>query len=98
MAPIRPVPFPDPSVNGPDTIGKAIRAARTQAGLKVVDAAMLTGVAIQTLVDIEAGRPGVGLGKVLQVADGLGVSLFAVPVSVRALVRHQLAQLLASGK
>ena len=66
-------------IDSPKIIGKAIRLARKKAGLRVVDTAMLCRMAVQTYVDIEAGRPGVGIGKILRVADGFGVSLFVVP-------------------
>lgn len=86
--------FPtDPCVNSPTTLGAAIRAARTQAGMRQEDAALSIGVALQTLVDIEAGRPGVSIGKILQVAQGLGVSLLVVPQSRRDAARRRLVDL-----
>ncbi|MDX8128075.1 helix-turn-helix domain-containing protein [Methylomonas sp. OY6] len=86
--------FPtDPCVNSPTTLGAAIRAARTQAGMRQEDAALSIGVALQTLVDIEAGKPGVSIGKILQVAQGLGVSLLVVPQSRRDAARRRLADL-----
>ena len=75
-----PTAFPgDPCIDNPATLGAAIRAARTQAGLRQVDAASSIGVALQTLIDIETGQPGVSIGKILQVARGLGVTLFVLP-------------------
>jgi len=86
--------FPtDPCVNSPTTLGAAIRAARTQAGMRQEDAALSIGVALQTLVDIEAGKPGVSIGKILQVAQGLGVSLLVVPQSRRDAARRRLVDL-----
>ncbi len=52
---------------------------------------MLSGVALQTFVDIEAGSAGVGIGKVLQVANALGVSFFVIPAAKRDRLRQQIA-------
>lgn len=71
-------------------LGQAIRAARTQAGLPMTNAAMAAGVSLQTLVDVEAGKPTVGIGKLLQIADALGVSLFVAPAAQREDIRGQL--------
>jgi transcriptional regulator with XRE-family HTH domain len=92
MKAIKPLDFPsDPLITGTDVMGANIKAARTQAGMRIVDAALLSGVSLQTMVDIEAGRPGVGIGKLLQVADTVGLSLFAVPAQERNVVRDLLA-------
>ncbi|MBV0882033.1 helix-turn-helix transcriptional regulator [Noviherbaspirillum sp. L7-7A] len=57
--------------------------------MTVSDAALVANVSIQTLVDVEAGRPGVSIGKILQIADALGVSLFvALAVQREALRSH----------
>lgn len=78
-------------IDSPKDLGVAIRLARKNAGLRIVDAAMLCGVATQTFVDIEAGRPGVGIGKLMHVANFLGVALFAVPSRERNLVKNLIA-------
>jgi transcriptional regulator with XRE-family HTH domain len=94
MKRVIPTSFPDdPYLDSPATLGAAIRAARTQAGLRQEDAALSTGVALQTLVDIEAGKAGVSIGKILQVARSLGVSLLVVPNSQRDVARRRLADL-----
>ncbi len=80
----------DPLVSTASDIGQAIKAARTQANLRIVDAALLSGVALQTFVDIEAGSGGVSIGKILQVANAVGVSLLAVPAASRDRIRHQI--------
>ncbi len=85
--------FPaNPHVSGSDVIAKAIRAARTQAGLRLIDAAGLAGVSNQTLVAIEAGSPGVSIGKILQVADALGVSLFVAPAGDRERIKKLIVK------
>jgi len=86
--------FPaDPCIDSPAILGAAIRAARTQAGLRQEDAALSIGIALQTLVDIEAGKPGVSIGKILQVAQGVGVSLLVIPQAQRDVARRRLADL-----
>jgi transcriptional regulator with XRE-family HTH domain len=85
--------FPDPLIKAAADLGQAIRAARTQSGLRLQDAALALGMAVQTLVDIEAGAPGVSLGKILQAAHGLGVDLFVVPRSHRDLAERRLSDL-----
>ncbi len=95
MRKVIPQPFPEPRVPAPSDVGAAVRAARTQAKLSLRDAAQLLGVALQTLSDIERGKPGVGLGKVLQVAEGLGLDFFALPRRHRSVVEQRLADLRA---
>ena len=91
MRTVKPVSFPaDPFVNSVDVLARAIRAARTQAGVTMADAALVANVSIQTLVDVEAGRPGVSIGKLLQIADALGVSLFVAPAAQREALRSQI--------
>jgi transcriptional regulator with XRE-family HTH domain len=86
--------FPtDPYLDSAITLGAAIRSARTQAGLRQEDAALSIGVALQTLVDIEAGKPGVSIGKILQVAHSLGVSLLVIPQAQRDAARRYLTDL-----
>ncbi len=95
MKRVVPTPFPsDPFLDNPVILGSAIRSARTQAGIRLEDAAMTIGVSLQTLVDIEAGKPGVSIGKILQVANGLGVSLFVIPQNQREIARRRLIDLI----
>lgn len=75
-----PTPFPnDPLVRSPAVLGAAVRAARTSAGLRLQDAAELLGVAKQTLQDLETGKPGVSIGRAIEMAAGLGATLLVVP-------------------
>ena len=71
-------------------LGIAVRAARTQAGLTLADAALTLGVAKQTLSNLELGKPSVGLGLALEIATGLGVAIFMVPASAREQTRMRL--------
>jgi transcriptional regulator with XRE-family HTH domain len=91
MRTVQPVSFPaDPFVSSVDVLARAIRAARTQARVTVTDAALVANVSIQTLVDVEAGRPGVSIGKILQIADALGVSLFVALAAQRESLRSHI--------
>jgi len=93
MRKITPTPFPvDPLVNDVAVLGAAVRAARTAANLRLVDAASLIGVARQTLNDLENGKPSVSFGNVLKIADGLGVALFCVPAAARERMRRRLTE------
>lgn len=90
MRSVRPTSFPDdPFVDSMAVLGQAIRAARTHAGLPMTSAAMAARVSVQTLVDVEAGKPTVSIGKLLQIADALGVSLFVAPAAQREEIRSQ---------
>jgi DNA-binding XRE family transcriptional regulator len=84
--------FPgNPQVLSPETLGTAIRACRTEQGLTIEQAALTIGVAKQTLSDIEAGKPTVGLGIALRVAAELGVSVFVA----RTRDLHRISPILA---
>jgi transcriptional regulator with XRE-family HTH domain len=83
-----PLPFPtEPLLQEPAEFGAAIRAARTRAGLTLVDAALSLGMTKQTLGDLERGKPTVAFGTALRVASQLGVSLFMAPSEIRERVR-----------
>jgi DNA-binding XRE family transcriptional regulator len=91
MRTVTPKPFPsDPELRSTEQLGVAVRAARTQAGMTLADAALTLGVAKQTLSDLEHGKPSVGLGLALEIAAGLGVALFIVPASAREQTRMRL--------
>lgn len=88
MKRVIPLPFPaEPSLKEPADFGAAVRAARTRAGLTLVDAALSLGITKQTLSDLERGKPTVAFGTALRVASQLGVSLFMVPSEIRERVR-----------
>ncbi len=88
MKRVVPLPFPaEPTVHGPADLGAALRAARTRAGLSLVEAALSLGLTKQTLHDLERGKATVAIGTVLRVASQLGVSLFMAPSEIRERVR-----------
>ena len=59
----------------PELLGKYVKAKRTQSGLRLEDAALICGVAKETLSKIENARDGVRFDSVLQVCKMLGVEL-----------------------
>jgi transcriptional regulator with XRE-family HTH domain len=61
------------------SIGSVIRATRKAAGLTLVDAAALIGIAKQTLGDLERGRSSVGIHIVLKVLNDLGLEILVAP-------------------
>jgi y4mF family transcriptional regulator len=56
-------------------IGNIIRATRKAQGLRQDELAGAAGVGIRFVVDLEAGKPTVQLGKALQVLQALGCAL-----------------------
>ncbi|MBU0654341.1 MAG: helix-turn-helix domain-containing protein [Gammaproteobacteria bacterium] len=73
---------PTPTQDGPMSmklLGQYVRARRTQAGLRIDDAALLCGVAKDTLSRIETGRTTVQVSSVLQVLQQLGINLKVEP-------------------
>lgn len=57
----------------PAEIGKIVRQARKDAGLRQAQAAALCGVGTRFLSDLENGKPTLHLGKVLKVLHGFGL-------------------------
>lgn len=79
------LPHPDsPFIDDCQAFGRFVRAARTQSGMTLEDAALAVGVAKQTLQDLETGKPGVGLGLALRIAQALGIAVFASPAQDKA--------------
>lgn len=60
-------------------LGEAIKAKRTQSGLRLEDAAALCGVAKQTLMKIEHGHPTSQLQSILQICSALGIKIHIAP-------------------
>lgn len=88
---ITPHAFPaSPEAGSLTAFGAFIRAQRTQAGLRIDDAAALCGVSVELLSDLEGGRRAVGLDKVLQVTRQLGLALLVVPRTELPQVLHRI--------
>ena len=59
----------------PAEIGDIVRATRKAAGLRQDELAGAAGVGLRFIVDLEAGKPTIQLGKTLQVLAALGCSI-----------------------
>lgn len=77
-------------------LGTLIRAMRKSVDMRIDDLAATSGLSKQFVNDVELGKPGVQLGKVLQVLQELGVHMYIdVPDSVNdqlAYARNQIAK------
>jgi HTH-type transcriptional regulator/antitoxin HipB len=62
-------------VHSTKDIGKAIRAKRKSDGLTQIDAAALCGVGARFLGELERGKESAQVGKVIRIAQGLGLEL-----------------------
>lgn len=60
-------------------IGLQVRAQRLKQGLRIDDAAALTGVSVDLLSRLENGHGGVGTDKLLTVLDSLGLAVVLLP-------------------
>lgn len=71
-----------PSIQTPQQLGSALRAARKQLGLTQPQLALAAGVGVRFIVELEAGKPTVRLENVLRVIDALGgeVQVSGLPV------------------
>ena len=73
VKPTQPPPFNEPITL--KTIGKFIKARRTQQGLSTNDCAMLCNISAHTLNKIENGFEGVRLNTLLQIMEALGMEM-----------------------
>jgi transcriptional regulator with XRE-family HTH domain len=73
VKPPHPPPFQEPITL--KTIGKFIKARRTQQGLNTNDCAMLCGISAYTLNKIENSFEGVKLMTLLQIMEALGMEM-----------------------
>ena len=55
------------------SIGQMVRRVRKRAGLRQDELAGAAGVGIRFIVDLEAGKPTLQVGKVLHVLEALGI-------------------------
>lgn len=62
-----------------ELLGEFIRARRTQEGLKMVDVAMLCGISIATLSNLEKAEANVRVDLALNVAKMLGIKIVIEP-------------------
>ena len=62
-----------------EILGEFIRARRTQEGLKMHDVAMLCGISIATLSNIEKAQANIRIDSALNVAKMLGIKIKILP-------------------
>jgi HTH-type transcriptional regulator/antitoxin HipB len=60
-------------------LGNAIREARSAMKLRQAEAALLCGVGVRFLSDLERGKETVRMGPALKVIQGLGLALTVAP-------------------
>jgi HTH-type transcriptional regulator / antitoxin HipB len=60
------------SIQSPQQLGHAMRAARKQLALTQPQLALAAGVGVRFIVDLEAGKPTLRLENVLRVINALG--------------------------
>lgn len=88
MRTVRPQAFPEEHfISEARNIASFIRAARTQSGLTLEEAALATGVAKSTMQSIETNPAKVAFETIIYVAREMGVSIFAFPAEQREVVR-----------
>jgi len=71
-----PLPIPaDQVMLDAETLGRFVRAARTQSGMGIHEAAAFCNVAVSTLSKLERANGDVRLSSILQVCRMLGITL-----------------------
>lgn len=65
-----------------EQVGAALRAARQAQGLTLEALAERTGLSLRFLSELERGKEGASLGRVLRVAAALGLELSLAPRSL----------------
>src|SRR5262245_53002873 len=66
------------AVASPPALGHIIRNKRRASGLRIDDAAALSGVSVDLLSRLENGASGVSTSRVLQILDALGLTMLVV--------------------
>lgn len=56
-------------------LGAVLRERRHELGLSQAELASRVGASRQWIIDLERGKPGIGVGLVLRVVDALGATL-----------------------
>lgn len=68
----------DPTVSSLAALGRAVAAQRVASGLRIDDAAALSGVSVDLLSRLENGKSGVSTERLLKVLDALGLAMLIV--------------------
>ncbi len=73
---VTPIPVPDPQILiDAATLGRFVRARRTQAGMTIHEAAGFCGVAVGTMSKLETAGGDLKLSSILKVCSMLGITL-----------------------
>ncbi len=73
---VTPLPVPEPQqLLNASTLGRFVRARRTQSGMSIHEAAAFCGVAVGTLSKLETAGGDVKLSSILTVCSMLGVTI-----------------------
>jgi transcriptional regulator with XRE-family HTH domain len=68
-------------------LGQIIRDRRKRSGLRIDDAAALSGVSVDLLSRLENGKSGVATDRLLKVLDALGLALAVIDKATGAVQR-----------
>ena len=60
------------TIRSPQELGEALRTSRKRLGLTQRQLALVAGVGVRFIVDLEAGKPTVRLDSVMRVIEALG--------------------------
>lgn len=63
------------SIRTPKQLGSALKAARKQIGMTQPQLALVAGVGVRFIVELEAGKPTLRLEHILRTIDALGGEL-----------------------
>ena len=69
---------PSPRVRKLPDLGSIVRARRKASGIRIDDAAALSGVSVDLLSRLENGNSGVSTDRVLKILDALGLEMLVV--------------------
>jgi y4mF family transcriptional regulator len=78
------------TIKSPQELGDALRNARKRLGLTQPQLALVAGVGIRFIVDLEGGKPTVRLDSVMRVIEALGgvIHLDGLPSSANEVSTH----------
>jgi len=62
-------------LTSPSDLGAIVRATRKQQGLRQDELAGVAGVGIRFIIELEAGKPTMQIGKIMAVLAALGLTL-----------------------
>lgn len=81
-------------ITSPSELGEVIRSVRKTSGIRIDDAAYMTGVSKQFASDVEHGKPTAEFGRVLMLLTQLGIEL---EVNIPSDAKRALDELRARG-